>query len=59
MEKNKILLQVGVTSPVPLQQEVPFTPASWRASTYVHPFHLTAMLHFSIFVFLVNPNNAK
>jgi len=31
------------------------------ASTYVHPFQfqLTAMPHFSIFVPLVNPNNAK
>jgi len=29
------------------------------ASTFVHPFHLTAMSHFSIFIPLVNPKNVK
>jgi len=29
------------------------------ASTFVHPFHLTAMSHFSIFISLVNPNKVK
>jgi hypothetical protein len=57
MEKNKILLQDGLPSPVPLQQDVPFTPDIRRASTWVHPFHLTAMSHFSIFTPLVNPKN--